>query len=59
MIQLLLKDVQFVIVNVVLDGLVSDGVLFVLEWLKIEFLKWEEFFCVNFGKGEFWEKVSE
>lgn len=58
-IQSLPKDVQFAIANAVLDGLANDGAPPVSEQLKAEFLKREEAFFANPGKGEPWEKVSE
>lgn len=58
-IQSLPKDVQFAIANAVLDGLASDGAPPVSEQLKAKFLKREEAFFANPGKGEPWEEVSE
>ena len=53
------KDVQFAIANAVLDGLASEGTPPVSEQLKAEFLKREEVFFADPGKGEPWEKVRE
>ena len=58
-IQSLPKDVQFAIANAVLDRLASEGAPPVSEQLKAEFLRREETFFANPGKGEPWENVRE
>ncbi len=51
------NDVQFAIVNSVLDRLAGEGPLPISEELKSEFLRREEAFFAKPNQGEPWEQV--
>ncbi len=56
-IETLPKDVQFALVNSVLDRLSVEGPLPVSEELKARFMQREEAFLANPKEGESWEQV--
>ena len=56
-IETLPKDVQFALVNSVLDRLSKEGPLPVSEALKAKFMQREEAFLANSTEGESWEQV--
>ena len=53
------KDVQFALVNSVLDRLTSEGPPPISDELKAEFLRREEAFFANPNQGEPWEDVQK
>ena len=57
-IETLPKEVQFALVNTVLDRLAREGAPPVSEALKAEFLRREEALFANPDQGEPWEQVK-
>ena len=53
------KNVQFAIANSVLDRLANEGPPPISDQLKSEFLRREEAFFTDPGKGQPWEQMRE